>query len=67
VTTNAKEKLKTMSQISLLIVMDVKSAGTAFTLPKTHVSATMAPRTLPMEQPPSAVARTDFPAEGHPE
>ena len=33
---NAKEKLKTMNQISLLIIMDVKSAGTALTLPRTR-------------------------------
>ncbi len=33
---NAKEKLKTMNQMSLLIIMDVKSAGTALTLPRTR-------------------------------
>lgn len=34
VMTNAKEKLKTMSRTSLLVLMEVKSAGTALTLRK---------------------------------
>jgi hypothetical protein len=42
---NAKEKLKTMSQISRLIIMDIKSAGTALTLRRTRRrSATLRPR-----------------------
>ena len=36
VTINAKEKLNTISQITLVIIMDVKSAGTASTLPRTR-------------------------------
>ena len=34
VTTNAKEKLKTVSRASLLVIMEVKSVGNPLTLHK---------------------------------